>query len=566
MSLKKTIVSVIICVWMYMPDSISQCTGGTNGGAIAPAPTSTYQTMSVSDGTYYTFDVATAGCDSYVFTFCSNGGSASFDTQITILDNSGSPVAGGYNDDFCSLQSQVTWTPTTTGTYRILIMTYNCSNSGNSGTLAYIKNSSLSPSGDYSLAGDATSPSPYECVQLTANTAGQTGCAWDANSTLDFNSSFSYDFTVNLGSNDGGADGLAFVIQNDPAGICACGGSGGGFAASGISNSLIVEIDTYLNTEDRDDGTNMYNQGVLCSGGSEPDHLDIWLNGTVNPPGTICNTSPGARIIPTAEPLLNSGVLYNIENGLDHILRISWTPGSPGTFTASVLDQALSTIYSSVSYSFDPATLFGTTSPYFGFTAATGGLSNEQTFCNPAILLPAEMTSFDINCTNNGPVLNWVTAVEVDLDHFVILRSEDGQKFKDIGSVNARGGQTNTSYSFIDPNPAIGTVYYTIKEVDNNGESKLCGFVRVVKCETDNLAIIYPNPATSNEVITLYLNNQTSTEIKVVNMTGQVVYSKHLNEGNEHLLYPELSSGMYQLLVYNEWGSITQSQRFLVTN
>jgi len=117
------------------------------------------------------------------------------------------------------------------------------------------------------------------CGQLTSASNDQNGAIWDADDLLDFSGDFTYDFIVNLGANDAGADGMAFVMHNDPSGLATTGTSGGSLGAGGIANSLIVEIDTYLNTEDRDDNLS----SVICSGGVEPDHLDIWTNGTVNP-------------------------------------------------------------------------------------------------------------------------------------------------------------------------------------------------------------------------------------------------------------------------------------------
>lgn len=114
----------------------AQCSGGTSGGALTPAPSSSFQTMAVTSGNYYTFTVPSGCIPTYVFSFCSaDGGSAAFDSQITILDNTGA-YAGGYNDDNCGLQSYVSWTPTVSGTYRVLINTYSCS-TGGTGTLAY---------------------------------------------------------------------------------------------------------------------------------------------------------------------------------------------------------------------------------------------------------------------------------------------------------------------------------------------------------------------------------------------------------------------------------------------
>src|SRR5579885_468792 len=115
----------------------AQCSGGSSGGALSPAPSTSYVTMSVTTGNYYTFTTPGSCLPTYDFSFCSaDGSNATFDSQITILDNSGNPVTGGYNDDFCSYQSHVTWTPTSAGTYRVLVSTYYCG-SGNTATLAY---------------------------------------------------------------------------------------------------------------------------------------------------------------------------------------------------------------------------------------------------------------------------------------------------------------------------------------------------------------------------------------------------------------------------------------------
>jgi len=125
---------------IFYDRATAQCSGGTSGGALSPAPSASYQTMSIPVAyRYYTFTVAAAACyPTYDFSFCSGtGGSATFDTQITILDNSGNPVSGGYNDDFCSLQSHLTWTPSAAGTYRILISKFGCVATTATSTLAY---------------------------------------------------------------------------------------------------------------------------------------------------------------------------------------------------------------------------------------------------------------------------------------------------------------------------------------------------------------------------------------------------------------------------------------------
>jgi hypothetical protein len=66
----------------------------------------------------------------------------------------------------------------------------------------------------------------------------------------------------------GGADGMAFVMQNDPNGPSALGVPGEGIGYMGITNSVIVEFDTFRNDWDPND-----NHIALTLNGN-PDHTD----------------------------------------------------------------------------------------------------------------------------------------------------------------------------------------------------------------------------------------------------------------------------------------------------
>jgi hypothetical protein len=145
-------------------NAVAQCSGGTLAGSLTP--TTAYQTQSVISNTYYNVDVS---CGStYNFTFCSaNGGSATWDTQITILNNTGTTTLA-YNDDFCGLQSSVSYTATSNTTIRVLINQYNCSSStGNTGTLAHNTNAVvINPTFTLTSA---------SCTGATASITGTTG-------------------------------------------------------------------------------------------------------------------------------------------------------------------------------------------------------------------------------------------------------------------------------------------------------------------------------------------------------------------------------------------------------
>ena len=187
--------------------------------------------------------------------------------------------------------------------------------------LSFTTGASTNP--QYNLVDDATSVSPFNCVTLTPDLLSQRGCAWDANSVMNFAANFSYDIDVNLGSNDGGADGMAFVFQNDPLGRCKCGTVGGALGAGGILNSVVVELDTYINFEDRDD---FVAPTIGTSGAEDPDHLDVWFNGNINPDldFNADAVAAGERYATANAVRLQNppGTNYNIENGLTHKFRI----------------------------------------------------------------------------------------------------------------------------------------------------------------------------------------------------------------------------------------------------
>lgn len=555
---------LILLLFILLNRVSAQCTGGTNNGALSPAPSAAWQTMTWPVGDfYYTFNVPSASCyPQYEFSFCDNGGSASFDTQITILDNTGTSVA--YNDDNCSLQSKVLWTPSSPGTYRVRVTRFSCAATTATSTLAYRYVATYTNTPNYTLIGNATTNNT--CTVLTPNTASQRGCVWDVNSTLNFTSNFSYDFTINLGNNDGGADGMAFVIQNAPSGRCACGSVGGALGAGGITNSLIVEIDTYINTEDRDDFSTNF---IGCAGTEDPDHIDMWLNGNVNPDLDFnCNTTgAGERpVIPSAVRLQNPpGTNYNIENGLDHILRVAWTPGAPGTISASILNTALSTTYAVASTTLNPITVFGTNTPYFGFTGSTGGLSNQQSFCNPLQLLPIELLSFEATCNDNNSIdVNWSTAVEINSKLFELERSTDAIHYTKVAEYHTAGNTSQVQkYHFSDVATENNTYYYRLKHIDEGGYvhyQKTIASANNSCFELAQYIEVYPNP--TSDMLNVSVGNLKNSVIEILNDKGQLVYKSDLiNTSNQNIITistNEFANGIYAVRVLSDYKTIVK--------
>ncbi len=195
--------------------------------------------------------------------------------------------------------------------------------------------------GGVTLNGNAHYDAATDTFILTQDAPDQKG-ALMSNERIDLHSDFDINFRIYLGDKDAGADGMAFVLHNDPFGADATGGGGGLYGASGIRNGVAIGFDTYQNAPFGDianDHTNFIKTDAPIDQARLSDQVD----------------------------------LGNIEDGNWHKVQVSW----------DVVQQTLS-------YSFDgkqAGTLTGDLASqyfagfndaYFGFTAATGGLSNLQ--------------------------------------------------------------------------------------------------------------------------------------------------------------------------------------------
>jgi len=172
-----------------------------------------------------------------------------------------------------------------------------------------------------------------------------------------FETTFEFRITDLVG---GGADGMAFVIQNDPRGTTALADSGGnlGYGAANppgpaIVDSLALEIDCWLNAN---------------YGDPDDDHCSVHTN------------SVSANGADETYSLGRSSPAVDMSDGLAHTLRISYAPG-----LLTVHLDALPLPILNVPYDFSAGgtwldgtpvgglDLIGGDSAYVGFTAGTGG-------------------------------------------------------------------------------------------------------------------------------------------------------------------------------------------------
>jgi hypothetical protein len=96
--------------------------------------------------------------------------------------------------------------------------------------------------------------------------------------------------------------------------------------------------------------------------------------------------------------------------------------------------------------------------------------------------LPMTLVEFDARCQGQQVVVEWRTASEENVSHFIVERSVDGNVHEAIGQVTAAGhSSTLQSYSFIDHHPAPMAMY-RIRTVEADG-SEARSPMRVAGCD-----------------------------------------------------------------------------------
>ena len=204
--------------------------------------------------------------------------------------------------------------------------------------------------------GDAVKLSS-KCYKVTAEELNRSGSIW-ADKKIDLAQPFELTFIIYLGKNDAnGADGIAFVLQNDSRGMDATGSNGSGLGygadlAGGntqiISPSVAIEFDTYFNGSDLGD--------------IPEDHTAVVYNGKIDQPQL-----PPLSIDPNSS---------DVENQKCHEYKITWNPPTrelklffDGVERFNHKDDLINQVFR------------GSTEVYYGFTGSTGGSLNEQTVC-----------------------------------------------------------------------------------------------------------------------------------------------------------------------------------------
>ncbi len=247
-------------------------------------------------------------------------------------------------------------------------------------------------------------------------------------------------------------------------------------------------------------------------------------------------SSPSQIIINNSNPATSFAAGYNIVMdtlpGTSRIIlnnplsKIDASNG--GTYDGVFAGPLLNTVYQKI---------IGNSPSLFLFNSIIGtSTPRYQTLSGPVVLfsggsLPVVMTNFNAQLSNHNVALGWTTEQEVNSDHFDVQRSADGNVWKPIGRVAARGvSNAPVNYSFSDLSPMGGVNYYRILFADRDGRY-VYSEVKIVSLSPARGVRIFPNPAKNYVSVTLGNDITTDQILRLTSLTGEVLQEKLVSNG-----------------------------------
>jgi hypothetical protein len=170
-------------------------------------------------------------------------------------------------------------------------------------------------------------------------------------------------------------------------------------------------------------------------------------------------------------------------------------------------------------------------------------------------VLPIELLSFEGQAVGSQNVLSWSTATEHNSDRFELLRSEDGEQFRAIGSVAAAGESiAQLDYTFTDAFPPRGTAYYQLRMIDQDGSDELSEVIAIARA--NGALTIFPNPAQGELQVVVDQPSAGST-IKVLNAEGRTLVIGPMGDQLQRTLdIQALSAGTYMVVLSTDQGAV----------
>jgi hypothetical protein len=199
--------------------------------------------------------------------------------------------------------------------------------------------------------------------------------------------------------------------------------------------------------------------------------------------------------------------------------------------------------------------------PTSGSTININNVSVSGTFVG---LLPVHFISTNAYQQNNNVQLNWSVGDYINVQKFIIERSNNGSSFTEIGSTAAIN---SNNYTWIDNSLFTGNKFYRIKAINKDGSFVYSSIMKIEALSNVSFSI-YPNPVISKQ-LNIAMNNldKGDYQIALYNNLGQKIYTSVFkyaaNSVTQSVQLPSnIQKGIYHIEVKN--ASIMKTAQIII--
>ncbi len=146
--------------------------------------------------------------------------------------------------------------------------------------------------------------------------------------------------------------------------------------------------------------------------------------------------------------------------------------------------------------------------------------------CTSEVPLPIEIVDLYGKIEGRTNVIKWTTLSETNNDYFNIQHSVDGMEFSNVGVLKGAGTTFQlTDYNFVDSQPAPGTSYYRLEQIDFDGTSSYSPIVSITR-DKDEYSIdaisLSPSPVISQTTLVISSTIKEKTIVEVRDINGRI--------------------------------------------
>lgn len=177
----------------------------------------------------------------------------------------------------------------------------------------------------------------------------------------------------------------------------------------------------------------------------------------------------------------------------------------------------------------------------------------------PCVILPVELTDFNVGCEQNRASLKWQTASELDNDYFSIWQSYDGVDFSEVGRVDGNGNsQDVSSYFWTSSEVLRKDCYFKLTQTDFNGATRSYPAKAFHACNNETSVIVSDNKRT------VRVFGDAIQEVVIYDQLGRTyATATNGNSDSEISLETNVTEGVYLITVLHHNGEIETQQIYL---